>query len=80
MPGQRSRNWMTELRRAAVGLALYAGLLAGVGYGVLAVATHPDFIAWLEPARALEFLQAKPPRTDTPHASLPPKLRGALAE
>ncbi len=80
MPGQRGRDWTSELRRAAVGLVLYAALLGSVALGVLAVATHPDFIAWLEPARALEFLQAKPPRTDTPHASLPPKLRGALAE
>ncbi len=80
MSGQQGRNWTTELRRAAVGLVLYAALLAGVGYGVLTVGTHPDFIAWLEPARALELLQPKPPRTDQPHASLPPKLRGALAE
>lgn len=80
MSGQRGRNWTSELRRAAVALVLYAGLLAGIGYGVLAVATHPDFIAWLEPARALDLIQAKPPRTERPHASLPPKLRGALAE
>ncbi|MCC7017400.1 MAG: hypothetical protein IT564_09400 [Rhodospirillales bacterium] len=80
MAGRRERHFGRELRRLAAGLVLYCGLLGAIGYGAFAAITEPRLLSWLAPGRALDMLPAKAPAGDKPHASLPPKLRGAMAE
>jgi hypothetical protein len=80
MAEQRRRYRGGELRKVATAPALYLGLIASVGYGVFAAATHPALIDWLSPDRLLGIVAPKPPMAESPHASLPPKLRGAVAE
>ena len=73
-------RFLQELRSTLIRLAAYFAALAALGYGGHALLTDGLINALADVHQQLEWLVPKPARNgaDRFHASLKPKLRGAL--